>query len=341
MLPFEYTLPEERIAQRPVYPYHNARLLRVPLRAQEPLEDSNFLQLPSYLRSGDILVFNETKVVPARLFGQKKSTGAKVELLVLEMQGTHHLCLGRPLRRLPVGELIDFGSGLEGLVLSRPAEDRILIDFRSNDSNLPVSMLLPKVATMPIPPYIREGRGDERDWQDYQSLWARVPGSVAAPTASLHFTPELLEQLKSASIQLETVLLHVGPASFIQLADPGEEVTRPPAAERAEVSPQTLERLQQARKSGARVIAVGTTVTRALESAASGVLKDGSTELFIHPGYSFKVIDGLITNFHQPRTTHLMLVEALLGRQRLAESYNFALHALYRFLSYGDGMLIL
>ncbi len=342
-VPYSYELPEDRIAQRPVHPPETARMLVVD-RATGAIEHRTFAEIGSYLKSGDHLVFNDTKVIPARLFGRlEDSAGQEIEVVLVEEVGVHlWTALGFPMRKIRVANRIFLNDHLSADVLPSEREDRLLLRFYTGGEK-DIGLLLHEHGTMPIPPYIRDGRGDEQDRIDYQSIFAFHPGSIAAPTASLHFSKNLIDRLRNDHrAQINRITLHVGTASFQPIIVNGE--LRRPSAERFEVSDQVLSELSTAKRNGNRVIAVGTTVVRALETVAKGNSErdvQGSTELFIEPGHSFRLVDALITNFHQPRTTHLLLVEALLGAELLDRAYRAALDQGYRFLSYGDGMLII
>ncbi len=340
--PYSYVLPRERIAQRPAQPPESARLL-VADRGTGEISHTSFARIGDFLRRGDRLVFNETKVIPARLFGQGGSDGAaEIEVLLVEQQGpARWLCMGRPLWRVRAGATVTFGTALEARVIPSDHVDRVILEFSSRVPGRHVVGLIQEAGTMPIPPYIRAGHGDEQDVADYQSIFARQDGSIAAPTASLHFTESLMSLLqREPGADVSTVVLHVGTASYQPVVVNGQ--LRAPASERFCVSSDTLAEVGATRASGGRVVAVGTTVTRALETAVRLPLgaPQGATELFISPGFEFRAVDALVTNFHQPGTTHLLLVEALLGRDLLGRCYEEALREGYRFLSYGDGMLI-
>jgi S-adenosylmethionine:tRNA ribosyltransferase-isomerase len=349
-IPYSYELPDERIAQRPVYPPDSAKMLVV-FRELNQLHNSTFASIADYLKRGDILVFNDTRVIPARLFGRldDPDQGLPIEIVLVEETSLGEWsALGFPMRKIRAAKEIFFSPELSATVLPTAAtEDRVRLKFKGESFGVEVqsaiTALIYKHGTMPIPPYIRGGRGDDMDLHDYQSILAKHEGSIAAPTASLHFTAELLEDIRKVTGEaIEKVTLHVGTASFQPIYVNG--VLRRPAEERFCVSPDTLKRLTEQKAKGGRVIAVGTTVVRALESAVRSdkVSKDlAQTGLFIEPGFEFKIVDGLITNFHQPRTTHLLLVEALIGGALIDASYRSALSNNYRFLSYGDGMLIL
>lgn len=358
--PYSYELSQERIAQRPLYPYDEAKLLIANCQ-EELLKESSFKRIAEYLKPEDLLIFNNSQVIPARLFGKIAVSGGSVEVLLVEERNASAtalnvctwLCMARPLKKFKTGVVLEFGSALYARVLERLSEQMVLLEFFTEAEDLSVELLLQKQGLMPVPPYIRKGHSDAQDRKDYQSIFAKdrkegERGSVAAPTASLHFTKELVKQIKAQGTSLSFVTLHVGTASFLALWDGEGSELRAPGSEYYLFSKQVLEDVKATRARGGRVIAVGTTVVRALESMAlreaeSAKLNDTlqSTELFIRPGYKFLTLDGLITNFHQPGTTHLLLVEALLGRSLLDKAYKHALTHDFRFLSYGDGMLII
>lgn len=339
--PYSYDLPDDRIAQRPVHPPEAAKMLVVD-RATRLLRHSVFSDITNFLKSSDHLVFNDTKVIPARLFGRlENESGYEIEVVLLEEKAPHEwTALGFPMRKIRQSSRIYCNDKLSAEVLTSPVEDRLLLRFQSPDSS-EINARLLEHGTMPIPPYIREGRGDEQDRIDYQSIFAQCPGSVAAPTASLHFSKTLMEKIRNeARCRIDTLTLHVSTASFQPIFVNGE--LRPPGTERYSVPEALIQSLLATKQSGGRVVAVGTTVVRALESAARSMQESskGETALFIQPGFEFKLVDALITNFHQPRTTHLLLVEALLEKELLRNVYETALNTSYRFLSYGDGMFI-
>ncbi len=335
--PYSYELPRDRIAQRPVHPPESARMLVVD-RSTGSISHSTFAELRRFLRAGDRLVFNETKVIPARLFGN--AAGADVEILLTEqVAATAWRCLARPLRRVKAVGSVQIGDVLRADLIGPELVDRAVLEFTSLVPDRSVCELLEESGTMPIPPYIRSGHGDQQDRVDYQSIFAKNEGSIAAPTASLHFTSTLIDSLRqSPGCDVSTLTLHVGTASFQPVVVDGG--LRPPATERFVVPSATMAEIESTKRSSGRIVAVGTTTTRALETAAAAGGEEGETGLFIQPGFSFRVVDALVTNFHQPGTTHLLLVEALLGRDLLAACYDAALGEGYRFLSYGDGMLI-
>lgn len=331
---FTYLLPDHRIALRPVEPYDQAKMMVI--QSDNNLHDDFFYSIKNYLNEGDTLVFNNSKVIKARLLGVLCQTGAKVELLLSRpVLNTNNewLATGRPIKRIKAGSLIDCG-GLNIFVKERISdrELHIVLDLPPGLDSLAT---LDKFGCMPIPPYIRDGLSDIKDDTDYQPPFAALPGSIAASTASLHFTPLLLDDLKNSGINIRTVTLHLGMASF-------QPVFGEPMPEFMVWSPDILNDIKNLQKQG-RIIAVGTSVVRALESMHKfsneepGLLE---TDLFIRAGYKFKIVQGIITNFHQPNTTHLHLVEAAIGRELLNTCYNHALDNNYRFLSYGDGMFI-
>ena len=344
--PFSYLLPAERIAQRPVRPYDQAKLLVI-RRDTQRLEDSIFADFASLVTDRDLLVLNETRVIPARLFGELQETGGEIELLLVdELALGKWRCLARPMKKLKPETVLKFGPELSAVVESRTdlPSPTVVVQFSAeNQQNL--GALIRARGSMPIPPYIRRGVSDSQDQLDYQTSFARVSGSIAAPTAALHFTSGLLENIKAKGCGIRFLTLHVGVASFLPLWEEGDSGPgKRPAAERYTVSPELLQELIEVRSRGGRVIAVGTTVVRALEAAARNQdLQTGEqlTDLFITPGHQFKLVDVLVTNFHQPRTTHLLLVQAFIGRELLERAYQHALENDYRFLSYGDGMVIL
>jgi S-adenosylmethionine:tRNA ribosyltransferase-isomerase len=330
---FDFVLPEERIALRPAVPRDSARLLRV---TPDALSDHIVRELPALFRAGDVLVFNDTRVIPAQLHGRKGEAAIDVTL---------HLRLGprewrgfvRNARRLRAGDAVDFRDGLLGRVVEKLADGEVHWRFESDD---PLEGALERAGTMPLPPYIARKRAiDRQDRADYQTVYAASDGAVAAPTAGLHFTPGLLAALDAAGVHRETVTLHVGAGTFLPVKAERTEDHRM-HAEWGSVSPKVAARLRAAKRDGRRIIAVGTTSLRLLE--ASGLKPfTGTTDIFITPGYSFRAIDGLMTNFHLPRSTLFMLVSALMGLERMQGAYAHAIAEGYRFYSYGDGSLLL
>jgi S-adenosylmethionine:tRNA ribosyltransferase-isomerase len=340
--PFSYHLPDERIAQRPVYPPESAKMLVVD-RRDGSLRHERFSDISRFLLPTDRLVFNDTRVMPARFYPHLDAPeGHQVELVLLrEVADNEWIAIGYPMRRIRAATTLLFGEQLVARQLPSDTPDRIRLKFETSCRE-DTFRLIDSLGTMPIPPYIRKGRADDKDKIDYQSIFAEHMGSVAAPTASLHFSTALIDDIRaSVGCQVDTVTLHVGAASFQPIFVNGE--LRPPGTEEFNASPNLIESLQASRAAGGRVIAVGTTVIRALESAVRQGADSLNTEtsLFISPGFQFNIVDAVVTNFHQPSTTHLLLVESLLGKDLLTRSYETALANEYRFLSYGDGMLIL
>lgn len=357
---FDYDLPRERIAQTPAEPRDAARLLvHDPLR--ERMHDARVADLAEWLEPGDLLVLNDTRVLPARLFARRRSGGA-VELLFVEpcgsstggtgtaaSGGARWRALVNPARKLRAGETLAVPGGLSVRVVEREGTSAVwhveLGDPR--DAARGVVELLEVAGRTPLPPYIHRARdGDEReplDRERYQTIYARAAGAVAAPTAGLHFTPELMQRLAARGVQTTRLTLHVGIGTFQPIAtpDPRDHAMH---AERFEIPEEAARAVERARARGARVVAVGTTSVRALEARSddSGRLAPGrgSTDLFILPGHRFRCVDALLTNFHLPRSTLLMLVCAFAGRERVLRLYRHAVEAGYRFYSYGDAMLL-
>lgn len=335
---FDFDLPPDRIALRPARPRDSARLLSV--RGRD-LGDHLFSDLPSLLHPGDVLVFNDTKVIPAQLEGRRGEASIGATLHKREGPREWRAFL-RNAKRARDGDLIDFGSGVAALVSDKQADGSALLHFQGNE---PVELLLERAGTMPLPPYIAARREiDEHDRDDYQTMFAREEGAVAAPTAALHFTPRLLDALDARGIGRDTLTLHVGAGTFlpVKAEDTADHRMH---SEWGRIDEPTAARLNAARSSGGRLISVGTTSLRLLESASGedGVIRpfQGDTAIFITPGYRFKAIDGLITNFHLPKSTLFMLVSALMGLDVMQAAYSHAVADGYRFYSYGDGSLLL
>jgi len=335
---FDFELPQDRIALRPARPRDSARLLLVEGRA---ISDHRVPELPNLLRPGDVLVFNDTKVIPAQLEGRRGEASIGATLHKREGPRAWQAFL-RNARRARVGDTIDFGLGVEASVIDKAEDGSALLHFEGDE---PVEFLLERAGRMPLPPYIASKRSaDDEDRADYQTMFAREEGAVAAPTAALHFTPLLLDALEARWIGRETLTLHVGAGTFLPVK--AEDTSgHKMHAEWGRIDAETAERLNQTRASGGRLIAVGTTSLRLLESAAGadGVIQpfEGDTAIFITPGYRFKTIDGLITNFHLPRSTLFMLVSALMGLDVMKAAYAHAIEQGYRFYSYGDASLLL
>jgi len=349
---FDYRLPESSIAQTPAEPRDSSRLL-VLHRDSGELEHRIFRDVTDYLRAGDLLVLNQTRVIPARIFARKQ-TGGRVELLLLRRRDEliwESLVGGKGLR---VGTLVRVEEGPEVEIIEILEGSERLIKFSE-----PIEPYFSKVGNVPLPPYIHEKLNDP---ERYQTVYAKEPGSAAAPTAGLHFTPRLLEELQVKGVNITYVTLHVGLDTFAPVTEDDPE-THKIHTEWCELSQETADLINRTKQSGGRVIAVGTTSVRTLESAAIENQKSeivnrqspientnhsslitafsGSTSLFILPGYSFKVVDVMITNFHLPRSTLLMLVSAFAGREKILETYATAIEEGYRFYSFGDAMLIL
>ncbi|ADY74088.1 S-adenosylmethionine:tRNAribosyltransferase-isomerase [Desulfurobacterium thermolithotrophum DSM 11699] len=337
---FDYKLPKELIAKFPVEPRDSSRLM-VLNKNTGKIEHRIFKDIVEYLKAGDVLVINDTKVIPARLFG-KLDTGGKVEILLVRQPGLNTWeVMAKPARKLKKGRKISFDEELEAVVKEYSGEGKRIIEFVIK-SNKDFMEKIEEIGHIPLPPYIeREEKPEDRE--KYQTVFARKEGAVAAPTAGLHFTTELLENLKSKGIIIKNITLHVGPGTFKPVKVENVE-DHQMDYETYYVPEDTAIEINRAKEEGRRVIAVGTTVTRTLESAAdeSGKVKQGedSTNLFIYPGYKFKVIDALITNFHLPRSTLLMLVSAFAGKERILNAYKEAVRKGYRFYSYGDAMFI-
>ena len=335
---FDFDLPAERIALRPAQPRDSARLLVV--RGWD-IADRQMLDLPQLLEPGDVLVFNDTKVIPAQLEGRRGE--ASVGATLHKRQGPREWwAFLRNAKRARNGDTIDFGEGVQASIVEKANDGSALLHFHGEDA---VELLLERVGRMPLPPYIASRREiDDRDRQDYQTMFAREEGAVAAPTAALHFTPRLLEALAARGLERETLTLHVGAGTFLPVRSERIEEHKM-HAEWGRIDSSTAERLNAVRTSGGRLIAVGTTSLRLLESAAdeSGTIRpfEGDTAIFITPGYRFKAIDGLLTNFHLPRSTLFMLVSALVGLDAMKSAYSHAVEAGYRFYSYGDASLLL
>jgi S-adenosylmethionine:tRNA ribosyltransferase-isomerase len=334
---FDFDLPAERIALRPARPRDGARLLLV---EGADISDREVLELPDLLRPGDVLVFNDTKVIPAQLEGRRgdASIGATLHKRVGPREWQAFL---RNAKRVRPGDTVDFGEGVAASVVDKGEDGSALLHFHGQE---PVELLLERAGRMPLPPYIASRRAiDEADREDYQTIFAREEGAVAAPTAALHFTPRLLDALDARGIGHETLTLHVGAGTFLPVK--GERIEEHKMhAEWGRIDAATAERLNAVRRSGGRLISVGTTSLRLLESAAGddGIQPfEGDTAIFITPGYRFKAIDGLITNFHLPRSTLFMLVSALMGLDVMKAAYAHAIDAGYRFYSYGDASLLL
>jgi S-adenosylmethionine:tRNA ribosyltransferase-isomerase len=335
---FSFDLPRDLIADRPARPRDAARLLVV---REGALEDRIVRDLPALLAPGDLLVLNDTKVIPARLRGVRGA--AKIEALLIEPAGgARWTVLARPAKKLRPGDRIDFAPDFTAQVMARGEGGEVLLEFDRTDAELMDA--LNAHGETPLPPYISRPHGaDTADRADYQTVYAREPGAVAAPTAGLHFTPELLAALEARGIGRATVTLHVGAGTFLPVVAEDTEQHRM-HAERGIVAEEAAAQINAVRAAGGRIVAVGTTALRLLESAAdeSGRVArfSGSTDIFITPGYRFRAVDALMTNFHLPRSTLFMLVAAFAGLARMRAAYAHAIAGRYRFYSYGDASLL-
>lgn len=334
---FNYNLPEDRIAQTPIKERDNSKLLIMDKITGE-INHRHFNEIIEELNKGDVLVLNNTKVIPARLIGSKIETNAVIELLLLKDLGENKWeCLSRPAKRLKIGTIIKFSDKLQARVLEKFDEGIVHVELIYDGILIEI---LEELGEMPLPPYIHE-KLQEKD--RYQTVYAKVLGSAAAPTAGLHFTEDLLEKLKSKGIEILFVTLHVGLGTFrpVEVENVLEHHMH---SEYYEMSEETAERLKLAKKENRRIIAVGTTSTRVLETIAHKYNEfkacTGNTDIFIYPGFEFKAINGLITNFHLPKSTLLMLVSALSSREKILNAYNEAIKKDYRFFSFGDAMFL-
>lgn len=335
---FDYNLPEELIAQKPCEPRNHSRLMVVDKETGE-LEHRKFYNLKEYLIPGDTLIFNDTRVIPARLFGAKAETGGKVEVFLLTRKtGDEWEVLVKPGKNAKIGTTICFSDELSCEVIDHTDFGGRIVRFKFNGI---FEEILDRLGQTPLPPYIKEELTDK---ERYQTVYARERGSAAAPTAGLHFTKEMLEELKAMGVNLGFVTLHVGLGTFrpVNVDKIEDHVMH---REYYSVPKETAAMINKAKAEGRRVIAVGTTAIRTLESASQqkGIIeaKSGWTEIFIYPGYKFKIIDALITNFHLPKSTLLMLISAFAGKLTVFKAYEAAINERYRFFSFGDAMLIL
>ncbi len=342
---FDFDLPEDLVAVRPVRPRSSSRLL---VAGADFTHDAHMADLPGFLRRGDLLVLNDTRVIPARLMGQRRRDGsqgmveARIEVTLLHPKsGPNWNALVRPLRKLRTGEEIRFSEGFQATFLG--SSDGVA-ELAFNVEGAAFDRALDACGAMPLPPYITARRpADDADRDDYQSVWASRPGSVAAPTASLHFDEDLLRKLEARGVRTSRVTLHVGAGTFLPVR--ADDISRHEMhAEWGEVRERAAREINEVRNSGGRIIPVGTTALRLIESAAiaPGRIASwrGETDLFIQPGFSFRLTDGLLTNFHLPKSTLVILAAALMGRRRLLEIYSHAISRRYRFFSYGDASLL-
>ena len=336
---FYYDLPEELIAQTPVEPRNSSRMIKIDRKNGE-IEHKHFYNLCEYLKKGDLLVLNDSRVLPARIYGEKKDNGTFIEFLLLEQKENmvwEILC--RPGKKAKIGTVFTFGNGLLEAEIIDVKEDGNRVARFSCEGNL--FAVLDEIGQMPLPPYITEKLKDK---ERYQTVYSREIGSSAAPTAGLHFTTEMLEEIKAMGVNIAYVTLHVGLGTFRPVKEENV-LDHKMHSEHYEMPEETARLINETKKNGGRVIAVGTTSCRTLESVATfnnGEIKacDGFTDIFIYPGYEFKVLDGLITNFHLPESTLIMLVSAFMGYENTMNAYKIAVEEKYRFFSFGDSMLI-
>ncbi|WP_334128992.1 tRNA preQ1(34) S-adenosylmethionine ribosyltransferase-isomerase QueA [Sneathiella sp.] len=334
---FDFTLPPERIADRPASPRESAKLLVV----KETLADYTVADLPDLLRAGDLLVFNDTKVIPARLRGSRR--GAKIEVtLHKSVSADSWRAFAKPAKKLKVSDIIEFGDGFNALVTDKFEGGEVALAFSVGGPKLMETLM--EKGEIPLPPYISSHRAaDEQDRRDYQTIFAKDEGAVAAPTAGLHFTEALMASFAARGIDMVTMTLHVGAGTFlpVKVADTNDHRMH---AERGFINAATAAKINAARKAGGRIIAVGTTSLRLLETAADGAGTlhpfEGETDIFITPGYRFRAVDLLITNFHLPKSTLFMLVSAFSGLETMRTAYAHAIAHDYRFYSYGDCSLL-
>ena len=336
---FDFNLPEELIAQTPILNRSESKLLILDKETGE-IKHERFFNIINYLSSNDVLVLNNTKVIPARIYGVKESTGAKIELLILKnLNGDLYECLVKPARRIHVGDIVNFCDGLLRVRCTQTFTEGIChFEFIYEGVLLEI---LDKIGSMPLPPYIHS-RLDDKD--RYQTVYAKDYGSAAAPTAGLHFTPELLEALKEKGVTICYVTLHIGLGTFrpVNVEDVNNHVMH---SEEYFITQETADTLNKAIRDGKRIVAVGTTSTRTLESAFDVETKTfkechDNTQIFIYPGYKFKVVNAQITNFHLPKSTLVMLVSAFSSKEIILNAYNEAIKEKYRFFSFGDSMFI-
>lgn len=330
---FYYDLPEELIAQTPIDPRDHSRLL-VYDRATDTIQHKHFFDLPSFLKKGDLLVVNNTRVIPARIFGHIENHESVLEVLLLKRKDyTHWETIMKPARKARLGSVIHFCDELSAVVTEIGDYGARTIEFRFDGV---FEDILDRVGNMPLPPYIKEKLADK---ERYQTVYSKVEGSAAAPTAGLHFTPELIQKLKDMGVEFATVLLHIGLGTFRPVKEENI-LDHEMHTEYYEIDEENAEKINKATREGRRVICVGTTSVRTLETVAdeNGYVRaqKGDTSIFIYPGYKFKCVKALITNFHLPESTLIMLVSALVGREKTLEIYNEAVTERYRFFSFGD-----
>ncbi|MDG1287589.1 MAG: tRNA preQ1(34) S-adenosylmethionine ribosyltransferase-isomerase QueA [Rickettsiales bacterium] len=335
---FDYSLPEELIAQEPASPRDASRLLAVSSLGE--LTDSTIRQLPDFLRPDDVLVFNNTKVIPAQLYGKKGEAVIGITLLKQE-RGSVWECFAKPARKLSVGDILEFGTSLEAEALSKNESGTVVLKFNKADAEF--YSALDEIGQMPLPPYIKRAEKDDLDFLNYQTLHAKEPGAVAAPTAGLHFSEALMAEVHAKGVEVQHVTLHVGGGTFlpVRVEDLSEHQMH---SEWMQMNEATAIALNKAKAEGRRIVSVGTTALRCLESAAdeAGMLhaQHRETDIFITPGYQFRAVDALLTNFHLPKSTLLMLVSAFSGVDAIRQAYAHAVAQKYRFFSYGDACFL-
>ncbi|SDA24131.1 S-adenosylmethionine:tRNA ribosyltransferase-isomerase [Ruminococcus sp. YE71] len=336
---FFYDLPQELIAQHPAEPRNSSRLMKID-RVSGEIEHAHFYNLCSYLKKGDLLVLNDSRVLPARIYGEREDTGSFIEFLLLEQRGNDEweiLC--RPGKKAKIGTRFVFGEGKLTAEITDVLEDgNRVARFEVKEGN--IFSTLDEIGQMPLPPYITEKLEDK---ERYQTVYSHEVGSSAAPTAGLHFTKEMLREIEDMGVNIAYVTLHVGLGTFRPVKE-DKVLDHKMHSEHYEIPERTAELIKQTKANGGRVIAVGTTSCRTLESAAQKygevIPCEGRTEIFIYPGFEFKVLDGLVTNFHLPESTLIMLVSAFLGYEKTMNAYKVAVEEKYRFFSFGDAMLI-
>jgi S-adenosylmethionine:tRNA ribosyltransferase-isomerase len=340
---FDFQLPAELVAQTPPEKRESSRMLIVN-RADETVQDEQFRNFSQFLKKTDVLVLNNTKVFPARLFG-KNETGARIEIfLVRELENKTWETLARPARRLKIGAKVFFGDDLTATVLEKNADGHVFVEFKAEKN---FDEILNQIGQIPLPPYIKRDNDNgnlEQDRERYQTVFAKNRGAIAAPTAGLHFTPDILDALKNTGVKIVEITLHVGYGTFepVRVSDLAEHKVMP---ERFEITSETAKIINEAKAANCRIIAVGTTTTRALESSVDETGKilagSGLANLTIVPDYDFKIVGGLLTNFHLPKSSLLVLVSTFAGYNLTLKAYKHAVDSRYRFYSYGDCMLIL
>lgn len=337
---FDYELPEDLIAQKPLEKRADSRMLAVN-RAEKTFSDAHFFDFPRFLQKGDLIVLNNTKVFPARLFGETE-TGAKIEIfLVQEQENQIWEILARPAKRLKIGRKIVFNQNLSAEVLEKTADGKVFLKFEANGD---FDAILDEIGKTPLPPYIkREKDAQDKDRERYQTVFAQKRGAIAAPTAGLHFTPEILEEIKNQGAEIAEITLHVGYGTFepVRVENLSEHKVLP---ERYEISEETAEKLTKAKAESRRIIAIGTTTTRTLEFAITENKRfdaeNGFADLTITPGYKFRAINALLTNFHLPQSSLLVLTSTFGGHELIMKAYRYAVSEKYRFYSYGDCMFV-